>query len=463
VDDDRSTLIGVATGTPDGGVAIVRISGPQALALAEEIVIGELPPARTLALRRLTHGEHALVAVMPGPRSFTGEDTVELQIHAGVRNVSECVDALLAAGAGLGAEAAGPGDFTRRAFAHGRLSLEQAEGIAAIIGAQTQAALDQARRLVAGELGRTVDAVRERVALLRAEIEANLDFPEDVDAADQARFVATVGALEAEVEGWLAGFERGRRARERARVVIAGPPNAGKSALFNALLGRRRALVSATAGTTRDYVEAELRLATRELALVDTAGLRGSADPIEVAGVELGREQISGADLVVWVEGADQPIEPERAAELAGALRSGGSAGGGPASRATELGQTPVIYVENKADLGPQRPSPAWLSVSAETGFGVTELGEQIAAGLAARLDGEGWIGLARHRDRASEALRALADARAELAAEAGLELVAFTLAVAQRALGEITGRTGLGPIGDEVLDMIFSRFCIGK
>jgi tRNA modification GTPase len=467
VDDDRSTLIGVATGTPDGGVAIVRISGPQALALATKIVLGELPPARTLALRRLAHGEHALVAVMPGPRSFTGEDTVELQIHAGVRNVSECVEALLVAGEGLGpdarVEAAGPGDFTRRAFAHGRLSLDQAEGIAAIIGAQTQAALDQARRLVAGELGRTVDEVRERVALLRAEIEANLDFPEDVDASDQARFAATVAALEAEVEGWLAGFERGRRARERARVVIAGPPNAGKSALFNALIGRRRALVSATAGTTRDYVEADLRLAARgespsatrpegsgsqarELTLVDTAGLRASADPIEVAGVELGREQIAGADLVVWVEGADQVVAPARTAELAAVVE-----------------QTPVIYVENKADLGRQRTEPPWLSVSAETGSGVAELGDQIAADLAARLDGEGWIGLARHRDRASEALRALADARAELAADAGLELVAFTLAVAQRALGEITGRSGLGPIGDELLAAIFSRFCIGK
>jgi tRNA modification GTPase len=228
-------------------------------------------------------------------------------------------------------------------------------------------------------------------------------------------------------------------------VVIAGPPNAGKSALFNALLGRRRALVSAEAGTTRDYVEAELALGGRELSLIDTAGLRTSEDHIEVAGVELGREQIAGADVIVWVEGADQPVHLEVERELERVL--------------AEAGAVPVIHVENKLDLGPRRPG--WLGVSAETGAGLERLRERLGEALA--LDGDQWIGLARHRDRASEALAALAEARTELEAAAGLELVAFALAVAQRALGEITGHTGLGPVGEEVLDAIFSRFCIGK
>jgi tRNA modification GTPase len=430
--NDERTLVGVATGTPDGGVAIVRLSGGRAIELAGEIVIGELPPPRSLQLRHLQNGEQALVAVMPRPRSFTGDDTVELHVHAGVRNVGELLERLLDAGA----EPAGPGDFTRRAFANGRLSLDQAEGIAAVIGARTQAALEQARRLVAGELGRAVGGVRERVSLLRVEIEAHLDFPEDVDARDEARFAETIAALEREVETWLSGFERGRRARERARVVIAGPPNAGKSALFNALLGKRRALVSAEAGTTRDYVEAELAVGGRELSLIDTAGLRTSEDSIEVAGVELGREQIAGADVIVWVEGADQPVHPE-----------------------PELGSAPVIHVENKCDLGRRRPG--WLGVSATTGAELEHLRERIAETLA--IDGEQWIGLARHRDRASEALAALGEAKLELRGSKGLELVAFTLAVAQRALGEITGHSGLGPVGEEVLDAIFSRFCIGK
>jgi tRNA modification GTPase len=429
---DESTLVGVATGTPDGGVAIVRLSGPRALALAGEWVVGELPAPHTLKLRRLQNGEQGLVAVMPGPRSFTGDDTVELHVHAGVRNVGELVERLIQAGA----EPAGPGDFSRRAFENGRLSLDQAEGIAAVIGARTQAALEQARRLVAGELGREVESVRERVSLLRVEIEANLDFPEDVDARDEARFADTIAALEREVEAWLSGFERGRRARERARVVIAGPPNAGKSALFNALLGKRRALVSPEAGTTRDYVEAELALSGRELALIDTAGLRASENSIEVAGVELGREQIAGADVIVWVEGADQPETPK-----------------------PELGSAAVIHVENKCDLGRRRPS--WLGVSAKTSAELERLRERIGEALA--LDGEQWIGLARHRDRASEALAALGEAQLELSGSQGLELVAFSLSVAQRALGEITGHTGLGPVGEEVLDAIFSRFCIGK
>ncbi|KIG12644.1 GTPase and tRNA-U34 5-formylation enzyme TrmE [Enhygromyxa salina] len=378
---EHHTIAGVATGSPDGGVAIIRVSGSEALSIAKALIMGELPAPRVLAVRRLVvGGERALVGVMPGPRSFTGEDVVELHVHAGARNVGQILEAVLEAGA----VAAQAGDFTRRAFGNRRLSLDQAEGIAALIGAQTQAALDQARRLVAGELGREVEAVRQKVELLRVEIEANLDFPEDVDARDEARFAATAASLGEAVEGWLAGFERGRLARSRARVVIAGPPNAGKSALFNALLGRRRALVSATAGTTRDYVEAELTLEGRELCLVDTAGLRESADNIEVAGVELGREQIASADVIVWVEGADQSVGLSRDDHDNLNIAAGAS----------------LIRVENKQELGRRRPE--WIGVSAEPGTELEPLRRAIAD--AVTLGGEQWIGLARHRDRAREA-----------------------------------------------------------
>jgi tRNA modification GTPase len=434
----HDTIAGVATGTPDGGVAIIRISGPQANEVAAAVIQGgALPKPRVASVRQLVLGEHAVVVVMPGPRSFTGEDVVELQIHAGVRNVAQVLEAVLEAGA----VAAGPGEFTRRAFDNGRLSLDRAEGIAALIGAQTQAALEQARRLVAGELGREVEAVRERVERLRIEVEANLDFPEDVDSRDMARFEAEAAYLGAEVERWLAGFERGRSARTKARVVIAGPPNAGKSALFNALLGQRRALVSAEAGTTRDYVEAELVLAGRELNLIDTAGLRESDNLVEVAGVELGREQIAGADVIVWVEGAEQALHPDVEMELA------------------EAGGAAIVWVENKRDLGPRREG--WLSVSAEQGQGLDELQQAIRDAL--RTDDEQWIGLARHRDRAREARDALAEAGVLLQTSAGLELVALSLAVASRSLGEITGRTQLGAVGEDVLRAIFSSFCIGK
>ena len=436
---DRDTLVGVATGTPDGGVAIVRLSGPEAQAIARALIGDELPRPRTLGLRTICGAERGLVALMPGPRSFTGEDVVELQIHAGTRNVSSVVEAALAAGA----VAAGPGAFTRRAFDNERLGLDQAEGIAALIGARTQAALDQARRLVAGELGREVERVRSAVARLRTEVEANLDFPEDVAPEDERRFAATAAELRGELERWLAGFERGRRARTRARIVIAGPPNAGKSALFNALLGRRRALVSDTAGTTRDYVEAELVLGGRELELIDTAGLRESSDRIELAGVELGREQIAGADLLVWVEGADQAR-----AERSELIR--------------EQLTCPLVLVENKRDLGPKRDAP-WLRVSAQTEAGLDSLREAIAQHMRSALEGEQWIGLARHRDRAREAVDALAEAEQQVRDDLGLELVALSLAITWRALGEITGRTDLGPVGESVLADIFSNFCIGK
>ncbi|HEY8375158.1 MAG TPA: GTPase, partial [Nannocystis sp.] len=241
---DATTIVGVATGTPDGGVAIVRLSGPQARAIAESLS-GPLPPARVLARRMLVEetglpGDEALVVWMPGPRSFTGEDVVELHVHAGARNVGRIVAALQA----RGAVAAGPGEFTRRAFEHGRISLDQAEGIAALIAARTAAGVEQARRLVAGELGRAVEALRAEVGELRAEVEANLDFSEDVESGDVRRWCEAIAACEATTRGWLQRFAAGQRARERPRVVIAGPPNAGKSALFNALLGRARAIVS---------------------------------------------------------------------------------------------------------------------------------------------------------------------------------------------------------------------------
>jgi tRNA modification GTPase len=429
-----TTIVGVATGTPDGGVAVVRLSGPEAQDIVARLGI-ELSSPRKLVRRRLSLGdggtEDALVVVMPGPSSFTGEDVVELHVHAGARNVAAIVDHLLEAGA----VAAGAGEFTRRAFANGRLSLDQAEGIAAVIGAQTEEALRQARRLVAGELGREVEARREAVVDLRAEIEANLDFPEDVDPGEVARWQDTVGELGSAIVRWLAGFESARRARERARIVLAGPVNAGKSSLFNAMLGRARAIVSEIPGTTRDYVEADVELGPHRVTLVDTAGLRAATEAVERAGIALSRDQVEGADVVVWILAADDdsdPPEPETTAE--------------------------IVRVETKRDRGTRRT--AWLGVT--HGEGADAVWDRVRTWFA----GGGvtaWVGLARHRDRAEEALERLRAAEQALAEDAGLELAAFELAAAEMRLGEITGRTALGPVSQEVQDRIFARFCIGK
>lgn len=436
---ERSTLVGVATGTTDGGVAIVRLSGPDAVHIARAVT-GPVPPPRRLSMRRIVldagEAEDALVVVMPGPGSFTGENVVELHVHAGTRNVRAVVEACLA----RGACSAGPGDFTRRAFELGRLSLDQAEGVAAIIGAQTDEALAQARRLAGGELGREVETVREAIVELRAEVEANLDFPEDVEAKDLRRWRDEVGRLGARVGGWLARFEAGRRARERARIVLAGPPNAGKSSLFNAMLGRRRAIVADQPGTTRDYVEAELPLGRHGCVLVDTAGLRPEgADEVETAGIALSEDQLAGADVIVWVEAADAPVTEH------------------PPSW-----EVHTVRVETKRDLGCRRQG--WIGVSVVEGGrdGLTKLREALLEWFG-RAANTSWIGLARHRDRAAEALQELDCARARLEQDDALELAAFCLGAAERRLAEITGRGALGPISQEVLERIFARFCIGK
>lgn len=366
---------------------------------------------------------------MPGPASFTGEDVVELHVHAGARNVRGVVERVIAGGA-VAAEA---GEFSRRAFELGRLSLEQAEGIAALIAAQTDAALEQARRLVAGELGREVDALVAEIHGLRCEVEANLDFPEDVGDEDVQRWRGELARMEGTLRTWLGRFEAGRRSRERPRVVLAGPPNAGKSALLNALVGRERAIVSAEPGTTRDYVEAEIEVAGQTIVLVDTAGLRVAADVIEDVGIARSREQIGGADLVVWVEAAD-------AVEV-----------GAPSGE--------VLRVENKRDLDCRRPE--WIGAVA-VGGGLAELRAALQEWASGRVQ-QPWIGLARHRDRVEDCLGALGEADAELERGRPIELAAFHLAVAERRLAEVSGRGGIGPVGEDVLAGIFSRFCIGK
>lgn len=370
---------------------------------------------------------------MPGPRSFTGEDVVELHVHAGERNVRAVVEACLRAGG----TAAGAGDFSRRAFELGALSLDQAEGIAAVIGAQTDEALAQARRLAAGELGRGVEALRESVIGLRTEVEANLDFPEDVDEGHVLHWRSEVADILGQLERWLSGFEAGRRGRERARFVLAGPPNAGKSSLFNALLGRRRAIVADLPGTTRDYVEAEYGVGPHGAWLIDTAGLRGDAGAVEAAGIEMSREQVEQADLVLWVEASDaEPVERP------------------------ELGPT-VLEIETKRDLGTRRPDAIGVTLGAKQ-HGLEDVHAALRAWFARDQD-RAWIGLARHRDRAAEALDALGRAGTLMAEDAALELIAFELGVTEARLAAITGRTQLGPVGDEILTRIFSTFCIGK
>jgi len=384
-------------------------------------------------------GDDGLVVWMPGPRSFTGEDVVELHVHGGRRNVEQIFGWLVAAGA----TPAGPGDFSRRAFELGRLSLDQAEGIAAVIGAQTDMALSHARKLVAGELRAAVEDVRAELMGLRLDIEGAIGFPDDVATAEAERWAARGREIASTLRSWLERFEAGRRARSRARVVLAGPPNAGKSALFNALLGRARALVANVPGTTRDFIEAELEFGAYGATLVDTAGLRDTVDAIEAAGVALSREQLAGADLVLWLRPADVPVDDDEAGVASlGAL-------------------VECLRVETKRDLGARRSD--WVGVSVQDAESVVGLRARVADALWGETSAP-WIGLARHEARAREALEAMEEAVGTL--DRGidhLEIAALPLMIAWSRLGEILGAHALGAVGDDVLGEIFSRFCIGK
>ncbi|MEE9382389.1 MAG: tRNA modification GTPase [Nannocystaceae bacterium] len=431
------TIVGIATGTPDGGVAIVRVSGVRAAAIARKLA-GKLGAPRHLVRRRLrlpSGEEDALVVWMPAPNSFTGEDVCELHVHAGEQNVREVVGGVLK----LGAVAAGPGAFSRRAFANGKMTLDQAEGVAALIAARTLEGLEGARRLCAGELGREVSALEAKLGRLRVEIEAHLDFPEDVFEPEVQRWRTEVGACSRNLQTWLRGFEVGKRRRGLPRVVLAGPPNAGKSALFNALLTYERALVSPVAGTTRDYVEAEVEIGPYRCVLVDTAGVRESCDSVEARGVARTRDQVSGADLVVWLEAAD----------TADACGVGDVVPAGAR----------VLRLESKRDMGSRRD---WPGVSVVAGIGLSAIHKWIARWFES--DGASpWIGLQRHHERAVEAGAEIEFALLELGGDAALEIVAFHLRAAQGQLSEIIGRDELGPVGVDILDAIFERFCIGK
>ncbi|WP_245583936.1 tRNA uridine-5-carboxymethylaminomethyl(34) synthesis GTPase MnmE [Rubritepida flocculans] len=412
----------------------MRLSGPETGRLLEALA-GPLPAPRRASLRRLRQGgevlDRALVLWFPAPASYTGEDAAELHLHGGPAVVAAVAEAL----AGLGARPAEPGEFTRRAFQHGRLDLTEAEGIADLIAAETEAQRRQALRQAEGGLSARLSAWATALTRLLARQEAFIEFEEEDLPADlDARVAAEAAALRGEMAALLAEGGRGERLREGVAVAILGAPNAGKSSLLNALAGREAAIVSARAGTTRDVVEVRLVLAGVPVTLADTAGLRETADEIEAEGVRRALARAEAAELRLLVFPADAPPD---AATLA--LRGPGA-----------------LVVGSKADLGPPVVEGA-LAVSTRTGEGMAALRAALEAEVAARAGLAAEAGLTRPRHRAAlgEAVQWLA--RLE---EAPLpELRAEALRGALAALGRLTGRVGV----EAVLDVVFGEFCIGK
>lgn len=452
-----ATIYALASGAGRAGVAVIRISGPEAGAALSALTRKPLPPpreARLVRLRDPVGGElldTGLALRFPGPGSYTGEDVVELQIHGGPGVIAAVLDAL---GRLPGLRLAEPGEFTRRAVLAGKMDLTAAEGLLDLIEADTDAQRRQALRQAGGALRTLYDGWRERLVSGLAHLEAAIDFPdEDLPDSLDKKFRAEMKKLSAEMAAHLDDGRRGERLRQGLMVAIVGPPNAGKSSLLNLLARREAAIVSARAGTTRDVVEVWLDLGGYPVLVADTAGLREAADEIEAEGVRRARQWAGTADLKIAVFAAD-------------ALRggSGADSGAGLEAGGLDLVDSNTAVVVNKVDLAQidwKRETPAlgFYKMSIATGKGVDAFLAGITREIAARMQsGAGTAPLmtrARHREAVTECCDALARAvTAPLP-----ELAAEDIRLAARALGRVTGAVDV----EELLDVIFRDFCIGK
>jgi len=445
---DRDTIFALSSGRPPVAIAVIRVSGPAARTALETLAGRVLEPRRAgfARLRDRPGGnvlDQAVILWFPGPNSETGEDVAEFQVHGGRAVIAAVLAAL---GRIEGLRPAEPGEFTRRAFENGRLDLTAVEGLADLIYAETEAQRRQAYRQLAGTLGRRAEAWRGQLIEAQALVEAGIDFSDEGDVPDKllGPALATARALRDEITAALADENRGERLREGLVVAIAGPPNAGKSSLLNRLARRDVAIVTPHAGTTRDVIEVHLDLGGYPVTLLDTAGIRETEDPVEFEGVRRARERAQAADLVLWVTDA--------------------AVGTGEGASAAPSGGAEVWRVRNKIDLlGSESPacqSERTLAVSALTGAGLPELIAALARHAEATLAGAETSLVTRERHRV--ALRKVVEALDRAVAEGpgGREdIVAEELRLAGRELGRLTGRVDV----EDVLDVIFRDFCIGK
>ena len=443
VADDTICAISTALG---GAVSIVRVSGPDAEKNCGRLWHGRTSlgetRARELALGRLSSidGElidpQCLAVRMPGPHSYTGEDVVELQCHGGALCARLALDALLKTGCRL----AEPGEFTKRAFLNGRMDLTQAEAVADLIGAGSEAALRLAGRHLEGRLGERVRSLHGTVSDVLAEVTSRLDFPEEeLGWRDPQDMIDGLAVVRTELTELLRTRREGEVLRGGLSLVIIGPPNAGKSSLLNHLLGRNRAIVTDIPGTTRDTIEAPLVIRGIPLRLMDTAGIRDGGDVVEQAGMTRARECAEAADLVIWLVDATRPLseQPVPAWDFRGS----------------------VLRVVNKTDLAEVASSEA-IPISVKTGDGMERLYDAIEKAVwADRTEKHDDVAVAaRHAALLEEAADAVRRA-AERIGEESWELAAVDLRTAVAALGRITGQS----VEPDVLGAIFSKFCIGK
>ena len=425
--DARDTIFALSSGALPAGIAVVRVSGPHA-AQGLENLAGSLPePRRAVSATLRWQGEmldRALVLWLPGPGTATGEDIAEFHLHGGRAVVASVLDAL---GALPGLRLAEPGEFTRRAFSNGKLDLAQAEGLADLLAAETEAQRRQALRQAEGGLGKLVGGWRERLLGLAAKVEAAIEFAEDEDdvPALAPADLAGIGELAADMAAALAQ-PPAERLRDGVRIVVAGPTNAGKSSLINALAGREAAIASPVAGTTRDLIEIPVGIAGMPCLLIDSAGLREAGGHVEQIGMARARAAIDSADLILWLGSPAEAPDRDR-----------------------------TILVRAKADLG-KSGGKGDVATSTVTGEGLDQLRVLLEARICGLLPPADAIALnARHRERVGEAVAELRAAEAQT----DILFIAEHLRQARIALDRVTGRAGV----EEMLDALFGRFCVGK
>jgi len=509
------TIAAIATAIGPGAVNILRLSGPRALSIAKRLCpsFDLKQPPKELKLCRIFDprtGElvdRALLVRFEAPRSFTGEEVVELQGHGGAQLAAALLDAAISAGA----RAARPGEFSRRAVLNGKMSLSEAEGVAELISSRSLASRRLASTLLDGRFEARLQGLLDRLERLASSVEGLLDFPMDVLESDPvfdsqpARSGAEVPgqasallphSLRTELQGLsqaiaalVATHARGRRLREGARVVLLGAPNAGKSSLLNALAESERALVHERPGTTRDAIEVPLQLGDEgslRVQMIDTAGLHESADPVERAGIERAKQLAQGADLLLALTSLEGRVGRSGVDSSPGGEAEPAHHGGVVAAAQEdalshflqELEASPhaapvILRIGSKLDLcrepeaprGLSRTDPAdevTLRCSARTGEGLAELRQAILSSLGDRSEGEDQlvVSLARHHQALCGALEALQIAMQLLDSDEGLDAAAEELQEARRLLASILGR---GALSDELLDQVFSRFCVGK
>lgn len=458
----EDTIAAISTPPGEGGIGIIRISGPETLDVASRLFISSLEKVEQFKSHHAylghiqdpktkAHVDQGLLILFHAPHSYTGEEVAEISCHGGSFVTSRVLECALQAGARM----AEPGEFTLRAFLHGRIDLSQAEAVLDIIRSCADASLRVAEQQLEGGLSKRISSIKKPLQNLMARAEASIDFPDEVDEPDPKTIDATLNICLSEVDDLLSTSREGKICREGARVAIVGKPNVGKSSLMNALLQEARAIVTPISGTTRDVLEESASLRGIPIRAIDTAGIRHPRGKVEALGVERARKQIEDADLVLFVLDGSKRISPMDREILSLILNKS------------------FIIVLNKSDL-PPKVNPETLkglldeigvnevpicSLSAMTGEGIMELEENLVKRLVGKPEESILVANLRHQ----EALRKVSESllQANLTREMGLslDLLCIDLSAALKSLGEITGES----VQEDLLNQIFSQFCIGK